>query len=327
MRVLSIFAFGLLAIFITGSYKQKGFTNDMPGIFGKDIISTRDDEFAATVSPDGKTCFFTKKTAATIQSSTIVICVSYLKNGKWTEPEIAPFSGRYKDFNPMFAPDGEKLFFISNRTGNGKKTFDGDIWVVKKSGKGWSEPENIGAPINSPGWELGCSVAGNGTIYFSSTGTTGNPDIYCSRFVDGKYQKPDTLSDAINSPYSETDPFIAPDESYLLFTSQYRPGALTGPGADSSYPRQDIYISYKKNGKWQPARNLGSPINSAAAETNPFISADGKTLYFTSERNFVTIPMKKKLVYSEFENKLHDTQNGLGDIYQVSTGVLEKFKK
>ncbi|MEP6677238.1 MAG: hypothetical protein ABJA78_18905 [Ferruginibacter sp.] len=327
MRSLSIFTLGLLSLFIAGRNKQMGIHTYSPEIFEKGCISTQDNEFGATFSPDGKTCFFTKTTASTIQSSTIIICVSYLKNGKWLKPAIAPFSGRYKDFNPMFSPDGEKLFFISNRTSNDKKTFDCDIWVVNKLDEGWSEPENIGAPINSHGWELGCSVANNGTIYFSSTGTTGNADIYYSRFVDGKYQKPDTLSDAINSPYSETDPFISPDEGYLLFTSQYRLDALIGPGADSNYPRQDIYISYKKEGKWQPAQNIGNPVNSDAAETNPFISADGKTLFYTSERNFVSIPMKKKLIYSEFENKIHDTQNGLGDIYQISSRCLEKFKK
>ena len=77
-----------------------------PSLFGPRVISTEDDEFGITFSPDGKTCFFTKRTPSTISSSTYVICSSHLVNGKWTEPTIASFSGKYKDFNPFITPDG-----------------------------------------------------------------------------------------------------------------------------------------------------------------------------------------------------------------------------
>jgi Tol biopolymer transport system component len=101
-------------------------------LFGANIISTEDDEFGITFSPDGTTCFFTKRTPSTISSGTYVICYSRFINNKWTTPEIAPFSGRYKDLNPFISPDGSKLFFISNRPGPGKTAMDGDIWMVKK---------------------------------------------------------------------------------------------------------------------------------------------------------------------------------------------------
>src|ERR1700733_12677536 len=99
-----------------------------PALFAANIISTEDDEFGATFSPDGKTCFFSKKTPSTITSSTYVICYASLVNNKWQQPQLAPFSGKYKDFNPSFSPDGSKLFFISNRPGPNKKAMDGDIW-------------------------------------------------------------------------------------------------------------------------------------------------------------------------------------------------------
>ncbi len=296
--------------------------NGKPVIFGKGVISTEDDEFGASFTPDGKTCYFTIKSPSTISSNVMVICYSHFENGKWGDPEIAPFSGKFKDFSPSISPDGQKLFFISNRPVDEKRKFDTNIWLVEKSGEGWSEPKNIGSPVNTAGWELGCSVTNDGTIYFSSTGATGNADLYCSKFADGKYQKPDSLGEAVNSPYSETDPFIAPDESYILFSSQGRPDALSDVGASVNYPRGDLYISYRKDGKWTIAKNLGPAVNSTSEESNPSVSHDGKTLYFTSERNFVTIPMKQKINYSSLEENLHAPGNGLGDIYEVQMSVF-----
>src|ERR1700733_5539251 len=89
-----------------------------PVLFAPGIISTADDEFGSSFTPDGKTCYFSIKSPSTIASNVYVICVSHFKDGRWTEPEVAPFSGHYKDFNPCVSPDGLKLFFISNRPVN-----------------------------------------------------------------------------------------------------------------------------------------------------------------------------------------------------------------
>src|SRR5882762_2326663 len=110
-----------------GHHGRTSLTDPRPIPFAKGTISTEDDEFGLTSTPDGKTCYFTKRTPSTLQSSTMVICVSRFKNGRWSEPEIAPFSGHYKDFNPSISPDGSKLFFISNRPTGEKKGRDTDI--------------------------------------------------------------------------------------------------------------------------------------------------------------------------------------------------------
>lgn len=300
----------------------------VPEIFAKNIVSTQDDEFGETFSPDGHTCYFSKKSPSTLQSNIYIICFSQFKNGKWNEPEIAPFSGKFKDFHPSISPDGSKLFFISNRTDSSKKTTDTDIWMVRKKESGWTEPENIGPVVNSKGYELGCSVAADGTLYFSSTGTSGNADLYCSKFINGKYQKPDSLGEAVNSIYNEADPFIAPDESYIIFSSEGRPDATpAGAGASAGYQRSDLYISFHKNGKWTKANKLGPLVNTAAAESSPFVSRDGKTFYYISEKNFISLPMKSKLEYSFLEDHLHGPGNGLGDIYQVPLSAVLKDLK
>lgn len=291
-----------------------------PSLFAEGVISTADDEFGGAFTPDGNTFFFAKKTQSTLRSSVIVICFSTYRNDRWTMPQVAPFSGRYKDFNPALSPDGRKLFFISNRPVDEKPKRDTDIWVVEKTADGWGEPKNLGLPVNSPALELGCSITADGTLYFSSTRGDGNPDIYRSRYGDGKYLEPENLGDAINTPFLENEPFIAPDESFLLFSSKGRTDALAGGGAP--YPRSDLYISYRKDGKWTPAKSLGPLINSVAEDTNPLVSPDGRTLFFTSERSFVTVPMKKGLTYKELETSLHRPRNGLGDIYQIDMRAI-----
>src|SRR6202007_595893 len=121
-----------------------------------------------------------------------------------------------------------------NRPVEGRKRGGTDIWVVKRRGNGWGEPINLGSPVNTDGYELACSSANDGTLYFSSTGTTGNMDIYYSKLADGKYQAPERLDTTINTAYQENDPFIAPDQSYILYSSLGRPDALSEAGASAS---------------------------------------------------------------------------------------------
>ncbi len=307
---------------------SRGFAQK-PALFAANTISTEDDEFGITFSPDGKTCFFTKKTPSTITSSTYVICYSRLIHNKWQAPQLAPFSGKYKDLNPSFSPDGTKLFFISNRPGTNKKAMDGDIWVVKKTVDGWSEPENIGAPVNTPGWEISCSATASGALYFISLNTTtGKQALYRSAYLNDKYEMPVAIGDTANTFEDAADIYVAPDESYLLFSSAARADVLTASsGASAEYPRSDIYISFNKNGVWTVPQNAGAAVNSTAEESTPTVSADGKTLYFTSERNFITIPMPHRLTYESLEGGLHGVGNGLGDIYYMPVNTLLKKNK
>src|SRR4029079_9052859 len=70
-------------------------------------------------------------------------------DGRWTMPEVAPFSGRYSDADPFITADGKKFYFISRRPAPGKTSRDLDIWVMDKTETGWSEPRNLGQPVNS----------------------------------------------------------------------------------------------------------------------------------------------------------------------------------
>jgi len=123
---------------------------------------------------------------------------------------VVEFSGQYGDFDPFISPDGAQLFFSSNRPAPGKAKNDFDLWVVKKTGAGWSAPTNLGADVNTESQEYYPSVSNAGTVYFSSNreGGKGSGDIYRSRLVNGKYSKPENLGEEINSKFFEGDPYI-----------------------------------------------------------------------------------------------------------------------
>jgi hypothetical protein len=299
-----------------------------PALFGEGVISTSADEVGMALSPDGKDAYFVRRTPITVGSPLEVICHSHLQGGTWTTPEIAAFSGQYRDLAPAMAPDGSKLFFISNRPeDDGSRAGDAprsdfDIWFVERSGAGWSPPEHLGPPVNSPAQEYGVSVAANGTLYFASNrpGGKGTYDIYRSRWTGDGYQAPENLGDAINTDGPELLPAVSPDERLLVFAAYGRPDEIVG--VHGEYNKGDLYVSNRVDGIWSRARNAGPRINSGAGESAPAFSADGKWLFFVSERGFATYRLPRRLTYRELQNNLTRTRNGMGNVYQIASAAL-----
>src|SRR5919199_5045674 len=122
-------------------------------LFAPGTIDTPDYELNAAFTPDGKAVYFTRIEPNWPASSADywVIAVSHLVNGRWTEPEVAPFSGQYNDADPVVSPDGKRLFFTSNRPlapGTAPKR-DYDIWMVERTAGGWGTPTHLGPNVNS----------------------------------------------------------------------------------------------------------------------------------------------------------------------------------
>lgn len=238
------------------------------------------------------------------------------KDGQWTAPKVASFSGKYRDLEPFLAPDGLTLYFVSNRkdtTSNSVKK-DVDIWYVTRKSKThpWSTPKNIGAPINTNANEFYPSVTAKGDLFFTAqyANTKGKEDIYVSRRVNGQYTTPVSLSNAINSKTYEFNAYVAPDESYIIFTSY---------GRKDDMGRGDLYISRKDgNGKWMPAKNLGKRINSTAIDYCPFVDHASNMLYFTSAKNQMSSMLTTKKTLGEIVQKMNSAPNGLSRIYKVS---------
>jgi Tol biopolymer transport system component len=287
-----------------------------PTIFAPGVISTGDYEVCPQFSPDGKTFYFVKSTP---DANFWTIVFSRFENGKWNAPQVAPFSGQHSDADEFITHDGKQMFFISKRplpNATNKELRKLDIWVIDKTAMGWGEPRNLGAPVNSEESEYFPTLTNDGTLYFGSrrAGGKGGADLYRSRFVKGKYQEPENLGDAINTEFDEYEPFIAPDESFLIFMAGGRPDGLGG---------FDLYISYNRNGQWTKAKNLGAPINSATDELSPRITPDGKYFFWASARSAIDKPKTTSWTIQELSNAYHGPGNGLGDIYCIDISALK----
>lgn len=249
------------------------------------------------------------------------VIVELRKQGdKWSEPVVASFSGKHKDIEPMFLPGGGLLFFSSDRPiDQNDQPGDYNIWYVERLDNGeWNDPIPMGPKINTAKDEFYPSLTRDGSLYFTAArdDSKGTEDIYYSRFLNGKYLDPVSLDTAVNSKTYEFNAFVDPKDQYIIFTSYKRPDGFGGG---------DLYISFKTNGKWQPAKNLGSAINSPALEYCPYVSPDGKTLYFTSNRGAKYSGMTTSV--DQIKTIMDGPYNGFDNIFYVDfKEVLKRIK-
>jgi Tol biopolymer transport system component len=282
-------------------------------LFAPGVVSTGDDESHAAFSPDGTSLYFLKNTP-TFDFWTIVRSRS--SNGRWTTPEVAPFSGRWSDADPFLTEDGLKLYFISARPVNGVAKDDTDLWMVERTPRGdWGAPKHLGPVVNSPASEWFPTVTRNGTLYFGSerSGGKGGADIWRSRLVDGVYQEPENLGEPVNTSAGEYEPMVSPDERFMVFAAAGRPGNLG---------RFDLWICYNHDGAWSKPEHIGAPINSDGWDFAPRLTHDGRYLFFTSSRGAAERNLDRSLTYQELLARLHAPGNGLRDIYYIRTSAL-----
>lgn len=276
-------------------------------MIGAGVVSTPFDEFGGAISPDGNSLYFDRSVPA---HYAYTLWVSHKSGDGWGTPELLPFSGRYRDSDPVLSPDGNVLLFASDRPVGGVDLHAFHIWAVRLTPGGWSEPYPMPGPVNAEGSQVFASMTASGDLYFSSNrGGHGNYQVYRSRLVAGVYQPAEKLGPAINPEGSYTaDVFAAPDASYLL---------LGIYGARDGYGSYDLYVSYRRGDDWSVPINLGPAVNTAAREYSPRVTPDGKYLIFTSERGFGTQRPDKPLTYDAFETGTHGILNGLGNIYRI----------
>lgn len=302
-----------------------------PQIFAKGVISTPDDEAGGVFSPDGKEFYFAKINPTTTFPKIGLLCVSRWQHGKWTTPEVLPFSGKYLDLPPRLSPDGKTMYFGSSRPAPGTKARVLRIWKAEKTKDGWSEAQLLPAPVNTPEdrWNWGASATRDGTLYFTSDREQpGRPKIYRSRYVNGAYQEPEKIPAPINSDFGDFNPFINEDETILFFVAagddpaagRHRDGVLYTGGYP--YARGDIYFSRMADGLWTAAKHLEHGVNTVFDEDYPALTPDGKHLIFTSERSPFAVPVAHRLTMAELEKDLHSTLNGGGNIYTIPLDIL-----
>ncbi len=277
---------------VQGPYLGQEPPGTTPELFAPGIISTDQEEGCSGFALNGKLFIFRRE-----WDSEDEIYIIELKDDRWSRSEAAPFSSPYRDKDFTMAPDGKTLLFTSQRPIQNRSVQreDGDIWMVEKTDTGWSKPRRLDAPINTDQHESYPSMTRDGTLYFfcRGRGGFGKSDLFRSHRIDGTYQEPENLGAPINTQEHEWDPYIAPDESYLIFCS-------TKP---AGYGSDDIYVAFRmRDGSWTEPVNMGGGVNSSASENRPYVSPDGKYFFFTS------------------------TRRGNRDIYWIDMAFLEALK-
>ncbi|TFG19912.1 MAG: hypothetical protein EU530_04795 [Promethearchaeota archaeon] len=122
----------------------------------------------------------------------VIMYIKKLANGKWTIPEIAPFSGVVSDGGPVFNLKGDKLFFYSKRDCNRNEVPQNNIWYVERRGVNWSDPVKITSTINTDQLQAGPYLAENNNLYFINYRelSPGKMALARTEYVDGTYTTP-----------------------------------------------------------------------------------------------------------------------------------------
>jgi len=249
--------------------------------FAPGIVSTEIYEYDGAFAKDLKAFYFIRRGEENKTSA----FYEYKYNEtttKWEKSEIAsPWIGR-----PVISPDGETMHL-------------GDRYL-KRTESGWSELQNLEPPTvsNDSMYIMRLSSSANGTYYFDTYKENDSMfPIRYSRLKNGKHEEPKALPKAINTGTFLSHPFIAADESYLLFDAEREDG----------YGSSDIHISFKqKDGTWGNGINLGDKINTSAWEASASITPDGKYLFFS-----------RNVGSDDFENV---------DIFWVDAKIIETLR-
>ncbi len=295
MRPLHTFFFLIIVSFCNSAFSQVDtilyFGQEPPGdsavVFAPDSISlTNRKELKITFSPDEQECFI-----GTVISDTFRLLHSSIVENQWTAPVPIDFPNTSFEREPMISPDSNKLFFTAPQSPTGEQWLT-DIWISEKIDDNWSTPTRPSTPVNTSSEEWHPSLTSNGTLYFCSN-RSGKYYLYRSEKTEEQYNNVEKLPDVINSSqFGATDPYIAPDESYLIFTS----GDYT-----------DQYISYRKeDDTWTNPKNLGSKINTEGIEYGSFVSYDSNYYFFSRIGGYGPL--------------------GWGDLYWISTGFIDSLR-
>jgi hypothetical protein len=290
-------------------------TPQEPELYGAGVFSTGAWDFFLAFSADERHALFCR---ANDDFSAYDIFETTMIGGHWRAPTRASFASQWSNADPHLSADGRTLYFVSNRPGPGETAPHAtyDIWITERTpDDAWGSPRRLPAPVSEPDVdEFSPSVATNGNLYFGSecSGGHGGFDLWVARKVEGGYAPPENLGDSINTAGGEVEPWIAPDESYLIFSAKGR--------ADST-GRYDLYLSRRVRGEWTRAQPLGHGVNTTWQDFNQSVSPDGRWLYFSSTRP-LRGPLGTRFDWPRRAANVDGIGNGKGDMYRIPLGVF-----
>lgn len=277
------------------------FGQSIKKVFHSDI-SQYNVEYGATFSEARNEIYFARSNQDW-GTSGLISHIYYAKkeNGKWSTPVLVSFSGVFDDSDPHLSQDGQRLYFISNRTSPIFKTKSSNIWYVKKERNNtWSDPIPLPYPINSERSEYSPKTDSAGNLYFASTRRNGHGqgDLYICRKNGSKFSKPENLGTPVNTDQGEWNLEINNDGNVLIFESSGREENLS--------PYGDLYISFKINNQWTNPQNI-TELNTTGSDLSVDLNENKEVLSYSSSKSLQSKKVK---------------------IYTVSiTRILEKYRK
>ena len=277
---------------LKGPYLGQKPPGDVPELFAPGIVSTEKNEHSPAIfSKDGDELFWSYYD----QGEHVIMHMRQIQ-GRWTCPEKFILGSDYKDGNPFFSSDWNQLIFHSGRRGLREDgSMNIDFWCCKKEKKGWSDAKLLESPPNTQQWNLyGCQVA-SGNLYFTSKLDEQSTEfqLCISEFNGDTWNDPELMPEMFNSSDVNWTPYVSPDESYIIFSSDRG-------GRGEGYHTCDLCVSFKdSDDRWTEPIRMGDSINTDLIERFPWVSPDGKYLFFV---------------------------RGFGDVYWVDAEVIEELR-
>lgn len=277
-----------------------------PRLLAPSLLASPAQEYNGTFSPDGKEFYYTTD----IAEQALIAFTQLGPDNTWSAPRVASFSGTHPEYDPLFSPDGSKLFFSSKRPIDGNTR--SRIWFVERVGNEWSEAQVVELTQSGQD-EYYSSITKAGTIYFN---IWSNGNLYKAQKTDTSYVV-EELPAPLKVASGQGDPFVSPNEDYLIFR---------GFGEDT-FGRGDLYISFNINDQWTAPENLGEPINSTADDICPYVTPDGQLFIFASTRMKEKLKISPLAPIAEAHKKFQSTDNGEMNIYYMSTDFISEMRQ
>ena len=242
-----------------------------PALFAPSIVNTDSIELNAVFNNSMTEFFFTR-----IINGSFVIHHSEFIDERWTAPTAIPMfpenAVNTTAVDMSLTPDGNTMYFLGNFNENETMHTPSDIYRSRKVNGKWQMAERVGYPISTDEYsEAYPVIVADGSLYFVSDrpGGFGKQDIYRAQYLgDGKFDTPKSISPVVNTPLGSGDTYVAPDESYLI--------------SNKRFPENSgLYVSFKKDGEWQPLIYLEVPINSEWTDFCPYMTPDSKYFFFS----------------------------------------------
>lgn len=257
---------------VKGPYLGQTPPGSTPEVFAPGIVSTEHFSYGGTFAPDMKAFYFLRDIDGSADTQFVVY---ELVDDRW---QLSVLSSRVGQ--PFISPDGSTMHL-------GRR-------YKERTDDGWSELKSLGSPYEETAI-MRLTVSAAGTYVYDEIGSEDEGGVLrYSRLINGERQEPQIFGDQINTGKYNAHPFIAPDESYLLWDGR----------RDEGFGSADIYVSFRQpNGSWGSAINLGSDINTAGWDAAASVTPDGKYLFF---------------------HRTNDAGNA--NIYWVDAQVIEKLR-